>query len=133
MSLENVAVVQRANAAFNRGDLDAWLEWFDPRIEYHDAPGLPGGGVHRGLEAFRRHAESYREAWDETRVEIEEIRSANDRVVARIRYVGVGRATGIQVATPTFGAVYDLRHGRVVRVRQFEEHAEALEAAGLRE
>ena len=133
MSGENVERVREANAAFNRRDLDTWIEFFDPEIEYHDAPGLPGGGVHRGRDAFRRHAEGYIEAWSKSRVEIEEIRPVGDRVVARIRYVGVGRATGIQVETQGFGVVYEFREGRCLRVWQFADHAEALEAVGLRE
>ena len=133
MSGENVEIVRRWIEAYNRRDMETWCGLIDPEIEYHDAPGLPGGGVHRGREAFRRHVESYIEAWSESRIEIEEIRPVGDRVVARIRYVGVGRATGIQVETPGSGAVYELREGRCLRVRQFADHAEALEAVGLRE
>jgi ketosteroid isomerase-like protein len=133
MSQENVEIVRRAIAAFNRGDLDSSLQLYDPDIEYHDVPGLPGGGVHRGLDALRRHAESYREAWDSPAVEIEAIESVGDRVVACLRYVGAGRMTGIEVETPSFGAVYDFRGDRVLRVLQFPTHAEALEAVELSE
>ena len=41
MSQENVEIVREANAAFNRRDLDHWIEFFDPEIEYHDTPGFP--------------------------------------------------------------------------------------------
>ena len=64
--------------------MDGYLASFDPEIEFHDTPGFPGPGVHHGLEAVRRHAEDYREAWVEPRVETEEIRSVGDRVVTRI-------------------------------------------------
>ena len=50
MSQENVETYLRADAAFNRGDLDRWLEFFDPEIEWHDLPTLPGAGVHHGAE-----------------------------------------------------------------------------------
>jgi hypothetical protein len=36
-------------------------------------------------------------------------------------------------AERVFFAVYDLRDGKVVRYRQYETRAEALEAVGLRE
>jgi hypothetical protein len=48
-------------------------------------------------------------------------------------YTGAGRATGIEVETREYGALYDFRAGRVRRVRQFATCAEALEAAGLSE
>ena len=34
---------------------------------------------------------------------------------------------------PATGAVFELRAGRILRVRQFVTHAEALEAVGLSE
>ena len=130
MSQENVEIVREAYAAFNRRDLDHWIEFFD-EIEYHDTPGFPSGGMHLGRAAFRRHAESYLGAWSDAGVEID-VRAVGKQVVGRIRYAGAGRASGIEVETPEFGALYDFRAGRIRRVRQFATYAEALEAAGLR-
>ena len=132
MSQENVEIVRRAAEAFNGRDLDHWIEFFDPEIEYHDTPDFPGGEVHRGLEALRRHAESYLSAWSDARVKLD-VRPVGQQVAGRIRYTGAGRATGIEVETPEVGALYDFRAGRIRRVRQFATYAEALEAAGLSE
>jgi uncharacterized protein len=132
MSQENVEIVRRMYEAVNRRDLDAWSELLDPEIEYHDAPGLPGGGVHNGREAVRRHAEGYLDAWSEARVEADP-RLAGNQLIARLRYTGTGRTSGIDVETPEFGAVFDLRGDRISRVRQFTTYADALEAAGLSE
>ena len=71
MSQENVEIVRRAAEAFNRRDLDHWIEFFDPEIEYHDTPDFPGGGIHLGREAFRRHVESYLDALVRCEPEIE--------------------------------------------------------------
>jgi ketosteroid isomerase-like protein len=132
MSEENVNTVLAFHAAFNQGDMDRYFACCDPEIEFHDTPGFPGPGVHRGLEAVRRHVEDYREAWVEPRVETEEIRSVGDRVVTRIAYTGVGKSSGARTSAPASG-VFDFRGGRILRIRQFVDHAEALEAAGLRE
>ncbi len=132
MSQENVEIVRKANAAFNRRDLDHWIEFFDPEIEYHDTPEFPDGGMHLGREAFRRHVESYLDAWSDASVEVD-ARAVGEQVVGRIRYTGAGRATGIEVETPEFGVLYDFGAGRIRRVRQFTTYADALEAAGLRE
>jgi ketosteroid isomerase-like protein len=45
---------------------------------------------------------------------------------------GRGRASGVKVET-RFYEVYTLREGKVSRVDEYTERAEALEAAGLRE
>jgi ketosteroid isomerase-like protein len=55
MSEGNIEIVRRALEAFNRGDMKAYFEAFDPEIEFHDLPTFPGVGVHRGIDDFRRH------------------------------------------------------------------------------
>jgi ketosteroid isomerase-like protein len=137
MSQENVEIVRRLFEAFNdRGADDAAgvvVEFFDPEIEWHDAPSLPGAAVYRGHEALRRHIEDYLDAWADSRVEMEEIRAVGDRVLSRGRYVGVGRQSGISIEDNVVTGVYDLRGGRVLRVRQFVDQAKALAAVGLSE
>jgi ketosteroid isomerase-like protein len=128
---ENVDVVRRSWTAFNAGDLDGFFQHFDPEIEWHDIPNYPGVGAHWGRKAFRRHVEAFVDAWGDVRVEIEEIAATGDRVVARIRYVGTGRESGAPVENPASGAVYEFRNGCILRVQQFAEHSEALEAAGF--
>jgi ketosteroid isomerase-like protein len=118
-------------------DRDDWLdEFFDPEIEWHDTPTYPSAGVYVGREAFGRHAAEYEDAWADWGIEIEDIRAAGDRVVARIRYRGVGKHSGAPITgglAPATGAVFELRGGRILRVVQFVSHDEALEAAGLSE
>jgi ketosteroid isomerase-like protein len=139
MSQKNVETVRAMTEAYNsvsRGDLDAWIvQFFDPEIEWHDVPALPGAGVYHGHDAFRRACERYLEAWSETRTKIEEIRAVGDRVVACVQYGGIGQGSGARVVGPvsgaTTGAVFDFRNGRILRALQFESYGEALEAVGL--
>jgi ketosteroid isomerase-like protein len=139
MSQENVEVVRTMLGAIGPDtDRDHWLDEFcDPEIEWHDTPTYPSAGIHSGREAVRRHAADYEDAWADWGIEIEDIRAAEDRVVARIRYRGVGKVSGAPIAgglkTPATGAVFELRAGRILRVLQFATHAEALEAVGLSE
>jgi ketosteroid isomerase-like protein len=140
MSQENVEIVRAMLLAAGApdSDTDEWLEEFcDPEIEWRDVPGFPTAGVHSGRDALRRHADEFEDAWADWGIEIEDIRAAEDRVVARIRYRGVGKASGAPITgglqNPATGAVFELRAGRILRVRQFVTHAEALEAAGLSE
>jgi ketosteroid isomerase-like protein len=140
MSEDNVAIVRAMLQAAGApdSDRDEWLdEFFDSEIEWHDLPGFPSGGVHSGRDALRHQAAEFEDAWADWGIEVEDIRAAEDRVVARIRYRGVGNVSGAPITgglkNPATGAVFDLRAGRILRVRQFVTHAEALEAAGLSE
>lgn len=51
MSEQGVEVVKRAYAAFAKGDVPAVLGVFADDIEWHEAEGMPYGGVYRGGEA----------------------------------------------------------------------------------
>ncbi len=139
MSQENVELVRATLEAIGSDtETDDWLDEFcDPEIEWHDVPGYPTAGVHSGRDAVRRHAAEFEDAWADWGIEIEDIRAAEDRVVARIRYRGVGKQSGAPITggvkNPATGAVFELRAGRILRVLQFVTHAEALEAAGLSE
>ena len=139
MSQENVEVVRRMLGAIGPDTgTDDWLDEFcDPEVEWHDVPIYPSAGVHSGREAIRRHAAEFEDAWADWGIDVEDIRAAEDRVVARIRYRGVGKVSGAPLTgglqNPATGAVFELRAGRILRVRQFVTHAEALAAVGLSE
>jgi ketosteroid isomerase-like protein len=138
MSRENVEIVRAMLKAIGPDtDHDDWLdEFIDPEIEWHAPPTYPSAGVYIGHEAFSRHAAEFEEAWTDWGIEIEDIRAAGDRVVARIRYRGVGKHSGAPIRgglAPATGAVFELRGGRILRVVQFVSHDEALEAVGLAE
>ena len=137
MSQENVEIVRQVWEALDDRlpeDVAGVLaEFFDPEIEWYDAPSLPGAAVYRGHAALQRHIEDYLDAWADSRFEIAEIRSVGDRVLTRGRYVGVGRQSGITLEDNLVFGVYDLRRGRVLRVQQFVHEGEAFEAVGLSE
>jgi hypothetical protein len=89
--------------------------------------------VCRGLEALRRHVEGYRHAWADSAVDLDEIGSVGDRGLARIRYDEFGHQSGMRLVDNSVNAIHDLRRGRIVRVRQFVNDAEARAAVGLSE
>ena len=77
MSQENVAVVRKAFAAFDRGDIEAVLRLCNANIVVTQPPELPGVRAvqhgHRGvLEAFA----IWPEQWEDYRVEILRITGA---------------------------------------------------------
>jgi ketosteroid isomerase-like protein len=129
MSEENVGIVRRQFELWSEGNLDAWVELWDPDVVVQPPEGWPEGGP-RGREALRRQGERLRDSWDEARVEIEEIQPVGeDRVVSRFRYVTRGRSVGMPFDTP-MSAAFFLRDRKIIRAHYVWEFAEALEAAG---
>ncbi len=55
MGGENVEFVKGLYAAFGRGDVPAVLAGFADDIEWHEALGMPYGGVYRGGDAVMQN------------------------------------------------------------------------------
>jgi len=129
MSQENVEVVRRAFAyeVYGRGDRAEAEAIFDPYVVMKPTEEGPS----YGLDAVRDNFEHWREAWDELEVRVEEVIDAGDRVLLTAHHRGRGQGSGVEVDT-RFYEVYMLRDCKVVRVDEFSDRAEALEAAGLR-
>ena len=135
MSEENVEAFKRGIAAWNREDIDATLEVFDPEVEWRPAvPRLLGGGtaVYRGRHDVREWLQELDETIAELRIEISEIRDLGERVLAVGQLRGHGRESGAEVESP-IGYVVEFKNGKVIRIDDYLEPKEALEAAGLSE
>ena len=63
---------------------------------------------------------------------LEELRDLGDSVLVLGHLDLTARATGIEFSQEV-GEVFDFRAGKIVRIRDYLTHAEAIEAAGLRE
>jgi ketosteroid isomerase-like protein len=73
------------------------------------------------------------EAWESIAyLPTEMIDAGGDEVLALVRVTARGRASGAEVSYE-HGQLWTLRDGRVVRMRVFSDHDEALRAAGLTE
>ena len=125
---EAVEATRRSYEAFARGDMDAVVADMHPEIEWHQAEGLPHGGLYRGLEEVRREIFEPLDAewWAEFAAEPHEILDAGDEVVVLGRSRGSAMATGKPLDVP-FVHVWSFREGRAWRFRQF------LDTAGWRE
>ena len=135
MSQENVEGYRRATDAFNRRDIDAFLENLDPEVVMHlSLPAMFGGQatVFRGHDEYRAFFADLTEAFSEFQVEISEIQDLGERLVTVGRLHGRGRASGAKVDSP-IAYVVDFKNGKAIRVDDYFDPKEALEAAGLRE
>ncbi len=134
MSRENLEVgepVRRLLAAFNKRDWGAFSAELDPEVEYMP---VEEHAVYRGPEKVSQYTQRWLEAWDTFSLEAEEVEStsAENRAFSAIRMRGTGKGSGVEIDQRGFW-VYELRGGRLHRISEYNDRAEALEAAGLRE
>jgi len=134
MSQENVEIVRDAAVAFNRGDLDAWFEYWADDIDYRAAEGaLDDRGPMHGKDAVRAYAQDWLDMFDDFKSEaLELIDAGQDEVIAVLRISGRAKLVGVETDL-TYAALYTIRDGKVTRGREYWTKEQALEAAGLRE
>jgi ketosteroid isomerase-like protein len=131
MSQETVEVARASIEAWNAGDMDAFREYYDPDAILRNPEGWPEPGPSVGRDAVMRQFEQARDPWESDVLEpVSEFINAADRVVVRLNWRGVGHGPESNMK---FTAVYTVREARIVNLEFFWEHAEALEAMGLRE
>ena len=133
MSQENVELARRADDAFKRGDLDAFLALCDPDLEFHSRlVAIEGGGPYRGHDGIRAWWENIHAAWRDFSSEIDEVRSLGEMTVTRLTLHGHGMDSDAPWEQAQWHVV-EWRNGKAIWWRTFLSEAEALEAAGLSE
>jgi hypothetical protein len=126
MSQENVESFKRGVEAWNRDDFDAWIDQFDPQVEWFALI-----EVYRGLDGARQAWESFK-GDAELRVRFNDIRDLGESVLALGDMEATGQTTRLNF-TGELAQLMTYQDGKVVRSLDFRSHAEALEAAGLSE
>ena len=134
MSQENVEIVQRTMEAYVVGDREAYYDFMAEDIEIRpDVSRWPQAEPFRGLEEYRRFTADIDQDWEGgAKAEIKEVLPAGDRVVVWLDWGGIGRTSGIDLRS-SLSVIFTVRDGQITKIEFFFDHAEALEAAGLRE
>ena len=132
---QNMELARRGLSAFSRDDLDGTLATIHPDIEWYVAFRLPDlpmvKDVYRGHDEVRELWQLFRSGWESLQIEIEEFLHADDgRVVLRVRFVGRGAESGIEVDRTLFYA-YRMRDGLLVYSRAWDDEASARRDLGL--
>ena len=133
MSEENVEVARQLIQAFNRRDLAAMTQRFDPQIEWK--PGGPAAverAVYRGRDEVSSGFAATWETWELFHMEESEVRDLGDSILWLGRAQMRGGASHAEL-DQEFAVHLLVRDGKIVRVQGFLTWHEALEAAGLRE
>ena len=126
--------VRSGYEAFARGDVDAVLELLAPDVDWHPAIApILGVETMRGREAVRRFlTRDLFDGFDEFRAEPLSFEDLGDFVLVMVRYAGRGESSGIEL-DQRFAALFEVRNGKTVTMRDYSTRKEALEAAGLLE
>lgn len=130
MPHHSLEVARKAIAAWNAGDMDGLRELYDPDADMrYPAADWPEPGPFLGRDAIMRQFSWLRDTWDVDSLDlVGDPLAAGDRVVVRAiwRAAGHGPDTDFELAW-----VYTVRRGLIVSIEFFQDHAEALDAAGL--
>ena len=124
MSGEGAALAKRILDAISEGDVDAFVELLDPEVEIHTQR-----GVRRGREEVARWARTRFEHL-ERRYEVDEVHTSAARVVVLARVLYVWRESRKVGDESLVGIVLDLRDGKLLRWRLYDDPMEALEELG---
>jgi ketosteroid isomerase-like protein len=119
MSQENVEIVRR----FLSAGVDEALTDADADIVWNPIEELPA----RGHEAVRTSLAEWKAEWHDYELVPEGFLDLGDRVVVTVRLSARGRGSGIEIDA-RFYDVFTLRDGKIVRMDQFAERSEALQA-----
>jgi ketosteroid isomerase-like protein len=132
MSQRNVELFRKGMEAFLRHDIEPLLETSHPEIEWFPFSAQVEGDVaYRGHEGVRRWWANLNATFEEFEATIDEIRDDEDVVMA-LGHLRAQFRSGITLDTEV-GWVFRFRDGLAVSGRAYQSHAEALDAAGLRE
>jgi ketosteroid isomerase-like protein len=131
MSQENVELVREGFAAWERGDIEAIIEFSDPEIEIIQPSEVPDSKSYRGHAGVREAFEDWPKQWEEFRAELLDVIDVSETQTISLTRHHL-RARGIDMDQEV-AYLYTFRDGLVIRCEMYLTRAEALEAAGLRE
>jgi hypothetical protein len=118
--------------AYGRGDEQAYWAIFDANVVFHEAPCLPYGGAHVGIEATRKAFAHLHRTFAELRAEFEAILASRDLVIVEQTVSFTGHEQGY-IGTMPVAEMFRFRDGKVIewRAHYFDSNmvAKAFEAA----
>lgn len=131
MSSSNVEIVRRAVEAFNRHDVRELEGLFARPAEIVPLRAALEDTVYRGANAVSEFFADSDESWEGLRYGVEDINDLGDVLLFRARLQGRGRTSGANVDVEVTSVVR-FEDGKIASLRAYQDHADALAAAGLR-
>jgi ketosteroid isomerase-like protein len=133
MSQANVELLRKGIDALNRRDVDLWLDYAAPEIEWLPAgPAAVEREVYRGYDEMRSGITAAWETWDVFEFQEDQVRDLGDSALWLGRVKMHGNASGVELDQEfaVHGVVHD---GKFILIHTFLSWQEALGAMGLSE
>ena len=115
---------------FNAGERDPSPDAWHPEAKWVPDSRDPEPAPYLGPEAIAGVFRSWVEAYPDLRVDPLEMGSTGERVFVWVRFSGHGAGSGVTIDMER-AIVYTVKQGKVRRVEEYFDRAQALEAAGL--
>jgi ketosteroid isomerase-like protein len=134
MSGENVRLVCRSTDAFNRGDLNGFMEGWrsDAVVNWSNSRGFEAG-VYRGRDEIRAFVQRFREAFEEVRIEfLDDPAEVQEGLVFAENVTYLRGRDGIEVQARSAWLI-TFENGEQTSLTMYQTKRDALEAAGLSE
>jgi ketosteroid isomerase-like protein len=121
------ARVRRVLATFMSGDQEKIASVCHPDITIEQAPGLPYGGVYKGLTGVRDMAKLLYKTWSEFDVTTERVLgdASGDHFIMMQRLRARSRKTG-QATEITIAELFSFQDGRLILIRPYYWDTKAL-------
>jgi len=133
VSRENVERHRRVIEAYNARDVEAFIAYCDPSIEFHSAFASVGGAVYHGHDGVRKFFRDMQDAWGGViRIEPEAYFDLGEHTLAVYALHARGRHSGADVAMPV-ALLARWRDGLVVYAEGYAQREDALSALGVSE
>jgi ketosteroid isomerase-like protein len=115
--------------AWNRGELDRFIDDADPDFEWIAAREHPDALTNRGIDATAEYLRDWLQTMPDLKIEIEELVEAGDRVLAVMRMTGTGAGSGA-LTEVRMAMISTFRNGMPLRTEEFLDPEEARRALG---
>jgi ketosteroid isomerase-like protein len=133
VSQENVKLFHEAVAAYERGGVEATLEYYDPNIEWITSSEAIDDYAYRGHEGVRKLWSLWIEQFDNFRLDAERVVDlADDRILVLGYQRGKIKGSDHELEQP-LGVTIEVHEDKITRALVYMSWEEALKAVGLEE
>ena len=133
MSERNVQLHRLLIEAYNGRDIEAFISYCDPQIEFHALFAAAGGALYRGHDGLRMWHRDLEDIWgDEIRLEPDAYFDLGEHTIASFGVHARGRLSGAEVEM-TAAQLVRWREGLIVYLKVYALRQDALSALGVSE
>jgi ketosteroid isomerase-like protein len=133
MSDPRVELIELGFEAWERGDVETALSYYDPEVVVYAPPEVGNPGTFHGHAGFMQWVKAWYEAWDSFEQELLRTeRVGETHVLADVNQRATGRGSGVEIEREAT-YVYDIRDEKLVYMAIYFDRAQAEADARERE